>query len=318
MAQQDTQPIILTALSFLTALSIAAVAAWFSIIGLMYIFAASALSIAIMAIVLEVGKLVTASWLWWNWKASPFLLKSYLITALIVLMLITSLGIFGYLSRAHIEAGAPVGDDMALVERIDQQIAVEERSLERNERMVTQLDRAIDEMIERGFATRGLQTREAQAEERAAIARATQESIARIEELAAQRFEVNQRVRNFETEIGPIKYVAALLYENPDDHIESAVRGIILLLVFVFDPLAVLLLIAANFSLKRHLEARGVITSTPKKVVPKAKTEFATTEEPVVDNETDTKYHERSDDKVPTHPGNHGLQYKQLREKNIR
>lgn len=239
-------------LTLLTALSIAGVAAWFSIIGLMYIFAASALSIAVMAIVLEIGKLVTASWLYRNWKESPLGLKLYLIPALIILMFITSLGIFGYLSRAHIEAGAPVGDDLAMVARLEQQIEVEQRNIDRNEQILLQLDRAIDEFIDRGFVTRGLEQRESQAAERSSIAESTRESLNRIDELRSQQFELETRVRMFETEIGPIKYVAALLYENPEEHIDKAVRGIILLLIFVFDPLAVLLLVAANFSIIQH------------------------------------------------------------------
>lgn len=239
-------------ITLLTALSIAGVAAWFSIIGLMYIFAASALSIAVMAIVLEIGKLVTASWLYRNWDESPLGLKLYLIPALIILMFITSLGIFGYLSRAHIEASAPVADDLALVSRLEQQIQVEQRNIDRNETILNQLDTAIDEFIERGFVTRGLEQRAQQADERNMLAESTSASLARIDELRSQQFELETRVRMFETEIGPVKYVAALIYENPEEHIDKAVRGIILLLIFVFDPLAVLLLVAANFSIMQY------------------------------------------------------------------
>ena len=90
---------ILAMITLLTALGISAVAAYYSIVGLMAIFSASAMSIAIMGEVLEIGKLITASWLYQNWKRVPFLLKSYLTLAVVVLMFITSMGIFGYLSK---------------------------------------------------------------------------------------------------------------------------------------------------------------------------------------------------------------------------
>ena len=97
---------VLALVTLITALGISAVAAFYSIVGLMAIFSASALSIAVMGIVLEIGKLITASWLYQNWKRVPFLLKSYLTIAVIILMFITSMGIFGYLSKAHIDQGS--------------------------------------------------------------------------------------------------------------------------------------------------------------------------------------------------------------------
>ena len=101
---------ILAICTLFTALAISAVAAFYSIVGLMAIFSASAMSIAVMGIVLEVGKLITASWLYQNWKRGPLLLKSYLTIAVVVLMFITSMGIFGYLSKAHIDQGKGVAE----------------------------------------------------------------------------------------------------------------------------------------------------------------------------------------------------------------
>ena len=110
---------ILTFVTLITALAISAVAAFYSIVGLIAIFSASALSIAIMGIVLEIGKLVTASWLYQNWKRVPFLLKSYLTIAVIILMFITSMGIFGYLSKAHIDQGSGTSEIYVKVERLN-------------------------------------------------------------------------------------------------------------------------------------------------------------------------------------------------------
>ena len=116
-------------LTLFTALAIAGVAAWFSIAGLMAIFSAAALPIAVMAGTLEVGKLLTASWLYRYWHDTSLALKSYLSTAVLVLMLITSMGIFGYLSKAHLDQAGVSGDAIAAVERIDGQIAREENRI---------------------------------------------------------------------------------------------------------------------------------------------------------------------------------------------
>ena len=271
---------IFTFITLLTALSIAGVAAWFSIIGLMYIFAASAMSIAIMAIVLEVGKLVTASWLYRYWSSSPLGLKLYLVPALIVLMFITSLGIFGYLSRAHIEGGVSVGDSVAAIERIEFQIATENKNIQRNENILTQLDAAIDEFIDRGFVTRGLEQREQQQSEREFVQNSINQSIEKINQLSSEKFELETKVRAFETEIGPIKYVAAIIYDTPEDHIDTAVRYIILLLIFVFDPLAVLLLIAANFSIMNDKLNRDEPGPVP---------DYESEDEPMPESETETE-----------------------------
>ena len=116
-------------LTLLTALTIAGVAAWFSIAGLMAIFSAAALPIAVMAGTLEVGKLLTASWLYRYWESTGLALKAYLSTAVLVLMLITSMGIFGYLSKAHLDQAGVSSEAFAIVERIDGQIAREENKI---------------------------------------------------------------------------------------------------------------------------------------------------------------------------------------------
>ena len=116
---------VLALVTLITALGISAVAAFYSIVGLMAIFSASALSIAVMGIVLEIGKLITASWLYQNWKRVPFLLKSYLTIAVVILMFITSMGIFGYLSKAHIDQGSGTSELYVKVERLDNRITSE-------------------------------------------------------------------------------------------------------------------------------------------------------------------------------------------------
>jgi hypothetical protein len=236
-------------IAFVTSIALAGVAAWFSITGLMAIFAALPLSVAIMAGVLEVGKLVTASILYRNWSTIPALMKGYLSAAVVVLMLITSLGIFGYLSKAHLEQNAPVSNNIAKIERLEQRIEREERIIADAETVIAQLDDTVATLIEYDKISGpdgARAVRDSQQEQRNLLDQSIDEAQARIDEYLDEKFQFEQQVRDFETEVGPIKYLAALAYDNPAEHYDTAVRAIILLLIFVFDPLAVLLLITAN------------------------------------------------------------------------
>ncbi len=244
--------------TLVVAIAIAAVAAWYSIIGLMAIFAAAAISIAIMGGVLEVGKLVTASWLYRNWKETPFLLKSYLTTAVAVLMLITSMGIFGFLSKAHIDQGIDSSDASAKIERLDTAIESNRREMERAQRTLDSFDQTLDRYTSLGYVTRGLDARKEQKEEREAMRNIIAKAETENDQLFDNRAELSSEVRAFEVEVGPIKYIAELIYGEASGNLEQAVRAVILLLIFVFDPLAVLLLIAANQSLVREQRSSKV------------------------------------------------------------
>jgi hypothetical protein len=246
--------------TLVVAIAIAAVAAWYSIVGLMAIFAAAAIPIAIMGIVLEVGKLVTASWLYRNWRDTPFLLKSYLTTAVGVLMLITSMGIFGFLSKAHIDQNIGGNDASAKIERLNKKIATEQKIIERSEGLLETLDSALDRYIELGAISKGLAKREEQGLERNAAQSAIQTSEAIIDKLEDEKAEYTREVRAFEVEVGPIKYIADLIYGEGEGNLDEAVRAVILLLIFVFDPLAVLLLIAANQSLVREQRHKKIMS----------------------------------------------------------
>ena len=355
--------------TLITALAIAGVAAWFSIEGLMAIFSASALPIAIMAGTLEVGKLLTASWLYRYWHETSVLLKTYLSIAVVVLMLITSMGIFGYLSKAHLDQAGETGDAFAKVERIDGQIQREENKIalledrilgvggsidvsesikqqeeirdgawarvqgdidyangqiDRLRDQLAVLDKAVNDLREKGVEVvtldEGGAFRQAETEKIDYVAQANElfaqqkeqrdqiradiqvqqdnidkyraqaqktiddankeinrlrnqnssqqdENIIKIDEynrqideiydniviLKDEKFEAESIVRNLEKEVGPIKYVAQLIYgADTESYLDQAVRLFILMLVFVFDPLAVVLIIAANQTLLRY------------------------------------------------------------------
>jgi hypothetical protein len=248
---------ILALFTLLTALAISAVAAFYSIVGLMAIFSASALSIAVMGIVLEIGKLVTASWLYQNWKRVPFLLKSYLTIAVIVLMFITSMGIFGYLSKAHIDQGKGVAEIYLKVERVDNRIQTQRNTILRYEKQLINLDTALNKYLDLGAVSKGLAKRDEQEPERKELVNLINKAQERIDLLLEERGEYQLQINSFEVEIGPIKYISAIIYgDRALDYIDTAVRAVILILVFVFDPLAVLLLVSANMSFAEYNEKR--------------------------------------------------------------
>ena len=248
---------VLALVTLITALGISAVAAFYSIVGLMAIFSASALSIAVMGIVLEIGKLITASWLYQNWKRVPFLLKSYLTIAVIILMFITSMGIFGYLSKAHIDQGSGTSELYVKVERLDNRIASERKIITRAEKQLSALDSALDKYLELGAVSKGLKKREDQEQERNALTDNINNAQGRIDKLLDEKSEYKLQINSFEVEVGPLKYISALVYgDEALDYIDTAVRAVILILVFVFDPLAVLLIIAANISFAEYNEKR--------------------------------------------------------------
>jgi hypothetical protein len=241
-------------LTLVMALAISGVAAWYSIAGLIAIFSGATTAIIIMGGVLEAGKLVTASWLYRNWKQVPFLLKSYLTSAVVVLMFITSMGIFGFLSKAHLEQSISVGGTNELqIENLERQIARQQSIVADSETVLSQLDAQVQTLIDydriRG-PSGSIATRQGQAEERQALNETIDAAYIRIEELQTTLTPLQQEKLAIEVEVGPLKYIAELIYgDQARDFFDEAVRWVILLIVFVFDPLAVLLLIAANITL---------------------------------------------------------------------
>ena len=242
----------LTLLTFLSAISISVIAAGYSIVGLATLFAGAVVPIIAMGSALEVGKLVAASWLYHNWNSDvPRLLKSYLFGAIIVLVFITSLGIFCFLSKAHLDQVKPTSSNNIKIEVIDKQINQQEIIIERAEKQINLLDKALEVYIDKEYVSKGLKERKKQEEERTL--------------LTNSKAELQLSQDKIEAEVGPIKYVAELIYgENAQDNFDKSVRFVILILIFVFDPLAVLLLIAANISLRQWRKKRSLIKSEKK------------------------------------------------------
>ena len=244
----------LSILTFVTSLAIAAVAAWYSIIGLTAIFAAAVIPIIIMGIVLEIGKLVAAAWVYNHWRETSILLRTYLVSAIIVLMLITSMGIYGFLSKSHIDAGINTGEISVKIERIDNRIRSEQRQIDRAEKNITEMDITLEKTEYGFFDDSRLEERKRQTAEREQLNSIITKSENNIDDLLDKKSEYELEVKNFEVEVGPIKYIAALIYgDEATNYLDNTVRYVILLLIFVFDPLAVLLLISANMSYRKEL-----------------------------------------------------------------
>ena len=243
----------LTIITFISAIAISLIAAGYSILGLATLFAGAAVPIIAMGSALEVGKLVAASWLYHNWREDiPKSLKAYLFSAIIILIFITSIGIFGFLSKAHLDQVKPTAGNTEKILLIDKQIKQEELIIERAEKTLNQLDKALDVYIDKEYVSRGLKERKKQKEERDLLNKSINEAMEKIAELNNAKSSISIEQLKLEADVGPLKYVAELIYgDNAKDHFDSAVRIIILILIFVFDPLAVLLLIAANISLRQ-------------------------------------------------------------------
>ena len=258
---------ILALLTLFTALAISAVAAYYSIIGLIAIFSAAVVPIAVMGVVLELGKLVTASWLYHYWKRVPKLLKGYLISAVVVLMFITSMGIFGFLSKAHIEQTTITSDKSIEIQSVVSAIDRHKKDINRAEFSLSLLDDALKKYTELGAVTKALNARKDQEVERNELNKSIQNSTEQIAKLTKTKFELQKEQLQIESEVGPIRYIAELIYgESSQSVLEDAVRWVIIIIVFVFDPLAVLLLISANITLKEErTRRRRKVTRTRKR-----------------------------------------------------
>ena len=247
----------MTALTFLTALALSGVAAYYSIIGLAAIFPGSFWPIVLMGTVLEVAKLVTVSWLYRNWKVSNIAMKSYLTVSTTILMLITSMGIFGYLSKAHLEHSADTAPLVSRIQLIDEKIRITKENLDANRKILQQLDEQVNQTIGRSNDERGVinsvNIRRNQQKERNRLSSENENYQKTITELIETKLPMQNELSKAESDFGPIKYVAELIYgSNEPGIIDKAVRLVIILIMVVFDPLAILLLIAANMSIQKN------------------------------------------------------------------
>jgi len=289
-------------LTLISALSISAVAAFYSIVGLATIFPGAYWPVVLMGSVLEAGKLVCASWLYRNWHITNRALRTYLFASVIVLCLITSMGIFGFLSKAHLETNFQSSNNTQSIAIINSQIKAEQDVIDRQQEIIKrnsgagggtgeriaqlrdkikQLDKEVEAYTSQGATStifndkvaKGIDLKNQQKAERdridaeikqlttansgnnsaaeAQIARSQQ----KIQQLIGQRAPLQSAQIKIDAEIGPIKYIGALAVDvglAKEVNVEAAVRWVIIIIIFVFDPLAVLMLVAANQSFARQ------------------------------------------------------------------
>ena len=246
-----------------TAILLSCVAAYYSVAGLTAIFSAAAIPVMIMGGSLELGKIVATVWLHNNWQRAGVLFKVYLVPAVAFLMLLTSMGIFGYLSKAHSDQSLVSGDAVAKVAIYDEKIKISRDNIEADRRALKQMDEAVDQVMGRSADEKGadkaVAIRRGQQRERARILADIEAEQKKITNLNEERAPLAAEFRKVESEVGPIKYIAALVYgDNPDSNVlERAVRLVIIMIVLVFDPLALTLILAANKQFQWAREGTG-------------------------------------------------------------
>jgi len=245
-----------TLILFASAFAISSVAAYYSVAGLVAIFSGEPIAAIVMGVALEIAKLVAASWIYRNWQTTARLLKYYFTIAVLILSLITSMGIFGYLSKSHLEHSVVSGGVSSQVQLIDDKISTEKENISAARKALKQLDESVDQTMARSTdekgAERAASLRRSQQKERRTLLASIDESQKTIEKLNVEKAPIAGDLRKIEAEVGPIKYVAELIYSDSSvEVIDKAVRLVIILIICVFDPLAILLLIAANMEMRK-------------------------------------------------------------------
>ena len=254
MKTQNVSERVIAYLALISGISISAVAIYYSVAGLVSIFAASVIPIIVMGVTLELSKLIATLWLKINWFRAPRLIKTYLLVAIAILMVITSMGIFGYLSKAHLDQSLISGDVAARLTVINEKIALEEEKIEDARKTLSQLDVTVEQTLGRSKTEMGVfraeQLKRSQNKDRTRIRESIDESQTVIAKLKEERAPILSEMRKVEAEVGPIKYIASVIYgEQPDTNLlEKAVTWVIIVIVVVFDPLAVVLLLASQYS----------------------------------------------------------------------
>jgi len=246
-------------LALFSGLFLSLVAEYYSILGLTAIFSAAVIPVIIMGIALGLGKITATLWLKQNWNIAPWSMRIYLFTAIIVLMIVTSMGIFGFLSKAHSDQNLVSGDALAKISIYDEKIKTEKENIEANRKALKQMDEAVDQVMGRSSSETGadkaVAIRRSQQKERGRLQQDIAQSQQTIAALNEQRAPIAAEVRKVEAEVGPIKYIAAFVYGDTDQTIlEKAVTWVIVILIVVFDPMAVILLLASQISFQNFRE----------------------------------------------------------------
>ena len=258
---------------------LSSIAAYYSVIGLTTIFPVMQIPVMIMGGALEVGKIISAMWLHRNWNRTSIFYKLYLVPSLFILMLLTSIGTFGFLSKAHSDQTLVSGDVTSKIALYDEKIKIARENIDANRAALKQLDASVDQTLSRSTteqgAERSVQIRRQQGPERTRLLRDIETEQKKIAQLNEERAPIAAEVRKVEAEVGPIKYISTF-FTGESDHnsLERAVQWLIMFIVCVFDPLALVLILAGT----KHIELeRDKKIEKPKQVTSSTTTSSTTT-----------------------------------------
>jgi hypothetical protein len=232
--------------AFIVALALACVSAAFSIDGLTAIFAGAFWPVITMGATLEAGKLVAAAWLAENWHSAPFLLRLILVAMIGVLMSLNAVGVFGFLTRAHLDHMAAV--DLALADRTadtEARLTIQGQAVADLDRRIAQIDAAIEESTRLGRPVAAMTIADQKRRDRADIVAVRQREAWTLASLQIEKAKIGAERRRAEADVGPVRYLAELI-GTPATDLERPVRLLTLALVTVLDPMAVALLLAAG------------------------------------------------------------------------
>ena len=240
-------------LALFSGLFLSLVAEYYSILGLASIFSAAVIPVVIMGIALGLAKVTATLWLKQNWSISPWTMRLYLFAAIVVLMLVTSMGIFGFLSKAHSDQSLVSGDVAAKIAVYDEKIKTSKENIDANRKALKQMDEAVDQVMGRSSDEKGadkaVAIRKAQQKERSRLLSEITTEQTTVSKLNEERAPIAAEVRKVEAEVGPIKYIAQFVYgEANEGLLEKAVTWVIIILIVVFDPMAVILLLSSQIS----------------------------------------------------------------------
>ena len=246
-------------LALFSGLFLSLVAEYYSILGLTSIFSAAVIPVVIMGIALGLGKISATLWLKQNWSIAPWTMRIYLFTAILVLMMVTSMGIFGFLSKAHSDQSLVSGDVQAKIAVYDEKIKIAKENIDVNRKALKQMDEAVDQVMGRSTDEKGadkaVAVRRSQQKERGRLLAEIETYQKTVSILAEERAPIAAEVRKVEAEVGPIKYIAQFVYgEANEGLLEKAVTWVIIILIVVFDPMAVILLLASQISFQNFRE----------------------------------------------------------------
>ena len=235
--------------ALLSGLTVSAVAIWYSVAGLMAIFSAAVIPIIVMGVALEISKLAGTVWLKQNWFRAPYFIRAYLLAAIAILMLITSMGIFGFLSKAHSDQSLVSGDVQSRIAIYDEKIRTAKDNIEANRKALRQMDEAVDQVMGRSQDEKGadkaVAIRRGQQKERARLQTEIAAEQKIISQLSEERAPIAAEVRKVEAEVGPIKYIANFIYgDNPDANIQQLAVSIFSDYVMAFEVTSILLVVA--------------------------------------------------------------------------